>query len=185
MNSLLKQLEILKKRIETIRLEDKSNYDNDYKKHLSIEESVYRRLVESIEYQILSPSEKQSQRILSLAKSRGQEQETKDQLNEINLYSKIREVIPYIMAVSYKINMEEKHLTEDLLNFCENQLEIIDSSPYKRKIVFTTKEEVETAFKSYTEKIKPNKIPSLKVYNQPEVNMKIEELYQMFLSLAI
>ena len=68
--------------------------------------------------------------------------------------------------------------------YSEEQLEIIDSSPNKRKIVYPTKVEVETAFKSYTERIKLNKIPSLKVYNQPEVNVKIEELYQMFLSLA-
>ncbi len=184
MNSLLKQLEVLKKRIETIRLEDKSNYDNDYKKHLSIEESVYRQLVEKIEYQILTPSEKQSQRILNLAKLRKQNKDITDQLNEVNLYSKIREVIPYIMAVSYRTNMEEKHLTEDLLNFCEKQLEIIDSSPYKPKIIFPSKKEVEIAFKNYTEKIKPDKIPNLMVYNQPRVNEKIEELYQMFLNLV-
>ncbi|CAA0208351.1 hypothetical protein NCIMB2158_330038 [Tenacibaculum maritimum] len=184
MNSLLKELEVLKRRIETIRSEDKSNYDNDYKKHLSIEESVYRQLVEKIEYQILSPSEKQSERILNLTKSREQNKDVTDQLNEINLYSKIREVIPYAMAVSYKINMEKKHLTEDLLSFCEEQLETIDSSPYKRKVTFPSKEEVEKAFKSYTQRIKPNRIPVLKAYKQPEVNKKIEELYQMFLSLA-
>ncbi|MFD0993574.1 hypothetical protein [Tenacibaculum geojense] len=185
MNAILKQLDILRKRIESIRLEDKSKYDEDYKKHLSIEESVYRRLIENIEYQILSPIEKQSKRVLNLSKLREQNKDVINELNEINLYSKIKEVIPYIMAVSYKINMEEKHLTEDLLEFCEKQLEIIDSSPYKRKIIFPTKEEIEKAFKSYTEKIKPNKIPALKVYKQPEVNKKIEELYQMFLKLSV
>ncbi|WP_068473057.1 hypothetical protein [Saccharicrinis aurantiacus] len=185
MNNILKQLQSLKNRIESINLEDKSNYDEDYKKHLSIEKSVYKRLVDNIEYQILSADEKQCQRILNLAKSRAQGKGVANQLHEVNLYSKIREVIPYIMAISYKINMEEKHLTEDLLSFCEDQLEIIDASPNKLKIIFPTKLEVENAFKSYTERIKRNKISSLKVYYQPEVNEKIEELYHMFLSIAI
>ena len=66
----------------------------------------------------------------------------------------------------------------------ENQLEIIDASPYKKKIIFPTKSEINEAFRSYIEMIQPNKIPSLKVYKQPEVNQKIEELYQMFLELA-
>lgn len=184
MSIILKQIDILKKRIRSIDSEDTTNYDDEYKKHLSVEKAVFRRVVDNLEYQLLSSEEKQGQRILQLAKSREQGWAIKNQLNEINLYSKIRETIPYIMAVSYKVNMEEKHLTEDLLNFCEEQLDIIDSSPYKRKIIFPNKEEVEKSFTSYTERIKPNKIPSLKVYRQPEVNEKIEELYQMFLSLS-
>ena len=184
MDSAKKLLAILKKRISSIREKDRSRYDEGYQKHLDIEESVLRRLSENLEYQLLSSEEKQCKRILRLVKSREQDWSTKDQLNEINLYSKIREVIPYIMAVSYKINMEEKHLTEDLLSFCEKQLEVIDSSLYKKEIIFPTAEEVEKVFRSYTERIKPNKIPTLKVYKQPEVNEKIEELYQMFLELA-
>jgi len=162
-----------------------SSIPEDVKLSYEYTAQAYRNIIEKFEWFDTSQENKQSKRILQLAKSREQDWNTKDQLNEINLYSKIREVIPYIMAVSYKINMENKHLTEDLLNFCENQLEIIDSSPYKRKIIFPTKVEVEMAFKSYTERIKLNKIPSLKVYNQPEVNIKIEELYQMFLRIAI
>jgi len=184
MNFLEKQLEVLKKRINTIDSEDKSNYDEEYKKHLSIEKSVYRQLVEKLEFQLLSPNEKQCNRILQLAKARKNKLDVTDKLNEISLYSKIQEVMPFIMAASYKLNNEEKHLTEDLLSFCKNQLEIIDSSPYKRNIVFPKKGEIEAAFKCYTENIKPNKIPSLKVYKQPEVNEKIEELYQMFINLA-
>lgn len=171
-------------------LVDSINKGNERKKNNELDDSLVYRLdtfqllKEKFEWFETSQENKQSKRILQLAKSREQDWDTKDQLNEINLYSKIRETIPYIMAVSYKINMEEKHLTGDLLNFCETQLDIIDSSPYKRKIIFPSKEEIEIAFRCYTERIKPNKIPSLKVYNQPEVNAKIEELYQMFLNLA-
>ncbi|WFO15317.1 hypothetical protein M601_016025 [Cellulophaga baltica 4] len=155
------------------------------KEKLKLRLDVVQEIKRAFNWGIATEENKQSKRILQLAMSRRQDIDVTDQIKEINLYSKIRETIPYVMAVSYNINLEEKHLTEDLLEFCEKQLEIIDSSPYKSKIVFPTKEEVEIAFKSYTERIKPNKIPSLKVYKQPEVNEKIEELYQMFLSVTI
>ncbi|WP_417443580.1 hypothetical protein [Joostella sp.] len=181
---ILKYIDTIISNLEKFLDNEKAIQNEKEKKKLELRLEVVQEVKRAFNWGIASEENKQSKRILQLAKSREQDLDTKNQLKEINLYSKIREVIPYIMAVSYKINMEEKHLTEDLLNFCENQLEIIDSSPYKRKIVFPTKEEIETAFKSYTERIKPNKIPSLKVYNQPEVNTKIEELYQMFLNLA-
>jgi hypothetical protein len=183
MNIVDKQIDILRKRLESIKKEDASTYDDDYKKHLSIEESVYRRLIDNIEYQMLSPEQKQGKRILQLAKAREQDCDVTNQLKEINLYSKIREVIPYIQAVSYKMNNNEKHLTEDLLFFCQECLDMIDGADYKREIKFPSKEAIEDAFKSYLEFIKPDKIPSLKVYKQPEVNQKIEELYQEFLKL--
>ncbi|MCG8207864.1 hypothetical protein [Tenacibaculum finnmarkense] len=181
-----KALEIVLKKLTLLEnwKRKESELDENLKEDLNSQIANWRRIKEDLEYQILSPDEKQGKRILQIAKFRQRDWGVKDQLNEINLYSKIREVIPYIMAVSYKINMEEKHLTEDLLGFCESQLEIIDSSSYKRKIIFPSKEEIEKTFKSYKERIKPNKIPSLKVYNQPEVNKKIEELYQMFLNLS-
>lgn len=181
MIEIQKQIEKLKSRITSIEQEDKSSYDDDYKKHLSVEESVYRRLIENLEYQILSPEVKQGKRILQIAKNREQNWDVSDQIKEVNLYSKIREVVPYIHAVGYKLNNTENHLTQDLLKFCEKQLEIIDSSSYKRKIKFPAKEEINEAFKSYLEYIKPDKIPVLKVYNQPEVNKKIEELYNEFI----
>lgn len=171
--------------IENINMQlSRDDISNTAKNGLQLRLEAYEDIKDKFRWGSASEETKQSKRILQLAKLREQDLETKDQINEINLYSKIREVIPYIMAVSYKINMEEKHLTEELLNFCETQLEIIDSSPFKRKIVFPTKEDIEKAFICYTRRIKPNKIPSLKVYKQPEVSEKIEELYQMFLNVA-
>lgn len=141
-------------------------------------------LKENYEWFALSASNKQSKRLLNLARERRAGKDVSMELKEINLYSKIIETIPYIKAVSYTINNEEKHLTEDLLNFCENQLKVIDFSLSKRKITFPSKEEVEQAFKSYTERIKPDKIPVLKSYDQPEATQKIGGLYDMFLALA-
>ncbi len=180
-----KLLVYIDKALSNLNRHLKDDISNDREKQkLEMRIEVFEEIRSVFEWKTSKEENKQSRRILQLAKSREQDWDVKDQLNEINLYSKIREVIPYIMAVSYKINMEENHLTEDLLVFCESQLEIIDRSSYKRKIIFPNKEEIEKAFKSYTERIKPNKIPSLKVYNQPEVNEKIEELYQMFLNLS-
>lgn len=181
-----KALEIVLKKLsllENWKIKE-SELDENIKEDLNSQISNWRRLKEDLEYQLLSSNQKQGQRILELAKSRKQNWNIAHQLQEINLYSKIREVIPYIQAVSYVINNEEKHLTENLLNFCELQLESIDSAQYKRKITFPSKEEIVDAFKCYTERIKPNKIPSLKVYDQPEVSEKIEELYQMFMKFA-
>ena len=160
----------------------KLNSSEEEKQKLRLE--VVHEIKRAFEWGLAPEENKQSKRILKLAKLREQDLDVTIQLHEIKLYSKIREVVPYIMAVSYKINTENKYLTEDLLNFCEKQLNIIDSTGYRRGIAFPYLKEIEIAFKSYIERIKPNKIPSLKVYNQPEVNDKIEELYQMFLTLS-
>ncbi|MFA0964948.1 hypothetical protein AB9P05_24280 [Roseivirga sp. BDSF3-8] len=139
---------------------------------------------ENYEWFALSASDKQSKRLLKLARERRAGKDVSMELEEVNLYSKIIEVMPYIKAVSHKINNEQKHLTEELLDFCETQLNIIDFSLYKRDITFPSKKEIEVAFKSYTERIKPDKIPVLISYDQPEVKQKIGELYDMFLRLA-
>ncbi|MDX1365452.1 MAG: hypothetical protein R3243_14670 [Arenibacter latericius] len=165
------------------------NNENDIpnsreKEKIELRLDIMQEIKRAFDWGLASDENKQANRILELAKTREQIFDTSKQLNEILLYSKIKEVTPYIMAVSYNIKMEDKHLTEDLLSFCKNQLDIIDSSPYKPNISFPSKEEIEKAFKSYTERIKPNKIPSLKVYIQPEVNEKIDELYRLFLKLS-
>lgn len=163
---------------------ERDDISNNAREGLSLRKEVFEDLKDRFEWVERQPDDKQSNRILRLAKSRESGKDVSEQLKEIDLYSKIIDTIPYIKAVSYKINNEEKHLTEDLLNFCENQLNVIDFSLNKRKITFPSKVEIEEAFKSYTERIKPDKIPVLKSYDQPEVNQKIEGLYQMFTQLA-
>lgn len=145
---------------------------------------IMENLKEKYEWLTLSSSDKQAKRLLRIARKRENGKDVSIELKEVELYSKITDTIPYIKAVGYEVNNEEKHLTEDLLNFCENQLNVIDFSLNKRKVTFPSKVGIEEAFKSYTERIKPDKIPVLKSYDQPEVNQKIEELYQMFTQLA-
>lgn len=160
------------------------NNDESLRSSFDYTEQAYKNILEKVNWLKKTSALKQSHRILQVAKDREQDWDVSNQLKEIALYSKLQEVIPYIQAVSYVINNEDKHLTEDLLAFCQNQLDAIDSTPHKRKIFFPKKEEVQAAFESYLNRIKPNRIPSLKVYKQPEVNQKIEELYQMFLSYS-
>lgn len=159
---------------------------NNEREQIRLESRIeaFEEIKKSFEWEVYLPEQKQSSRILNVAKMRREEIDVTDHLNQIELYSKIQEVIPYIMAVSYKINMEDKHLTEDLLNFCENQLEQIDLSSRSIKVNFPSIDKIEKAFKSFNERIKPNKIPVLKVYYQPEVTQKIDELYQLFLCLS-
>jgi hypothetical protein len=159
-----------------------SNEREKLKLELRIE--VFNEIKNAFEWKTSSEEDRQGRRILAVAKSREQELDVTDQLKEINLYSKIKEVLPYLHATSYPINSEKRHLTQDMIEFCENQLKIIDSTSYKRKINFPIIDEVNVAFKNYLEFIKPDKIPALKVFRQPEAKQKIEELYQVFLLYA-
>jgi hypothetical protein len=145
---------------------------------------LIENLKEKYEWFALSSSDKQAKRLLKIARRRESGKDVSRQLKEVELYSKIIETIPYVKAVGYEVNNEKKHLTEDLLEFCDAQLEVIDSSLNKENVMFPSKEEVERVFKTYIERIRPNKIPVLKTYDQPEVNQKIEELYQTFIQLA-
>lgn len=163
---------------------------NDMKSKGDLDDSTHQRLdlienlKEKYEWFALSSSDKQAKRLLNIARKRESGKDVSTQLKEVQLYSKIIETIPYIKAVGYEVNNEKKHLTEDLLKFCDIQLEIIDGSLNRRNIIFPSKKEVKEAFKSYTERIKSDKIPVLKTYNQPEANQKIEELYQLFMQLT-
>jgi hypothetical protein len=158
---------------------------NTAREGLLLRREVFEDVRERFDWAIKPLEDKQSARIFRLAKDRELGEDVTAQLKEIELYSKIIETIPYIKAISYQINNEPKHLTENLLEFCESQLTKIDFSLNKREIVFPSKKEVDGAFKSYHERVKPDKIPVLKLYDQPEVKQKIENLYQIFLSYSI
>lgn len=183
MNEIERELTKMKRRVEDLQKEDFSKYDDDYKIFLGIEERVYQKIIEDIEFQILTSELKQAKRILQVAKDREQGWDVIERLKEIKVYSKIIEVLPYILSVSYKLNNVGKHLTQDLYDFCKTQIEKIDGSFYNHKFEFPTKHEIDEAFRSYNEIIKTNKIPALKVYHQPEVAEKIEELYIELINL--
>ena len=102
------------------------------KEKMELRLEIVQEIKRAFDWGLAEEDNKQSHRIFQLAKFREEGIDITSQLKEIILYSKIKEVIPYIQAVSYRINNEQKHLTEELLLFCQKQLEIIDASPYKR-----------------------------------------------------
>ena len=153
-------------------LSDGQKYFYDYT------EQAFNAIISLDEWIQKSSSEKQCYRIFQIAKMRSRDEDVTKNLLEIELYEKIKEVLPYAMASSYVIHNQERHLTQDLVEFCEKQLEIIDEN--KGVMNPPDKSEVDKAFKCYFNHIQPDRIPSLKVYNQPEVKEKIGELYNLF-----
>jgi hypothetical protein len=159
-------------RIESLQNEDKSQYPDDYKQHLSIEESVYRRIKSELEFQILSPVEKQSKRIEYLAMCRKTDANCDKKLQTILIYDSIIIALPYIKVLSHlgKLILIEK--------LCLKEIDIIDNSLTGDVKVHISKLEIETAFKPYFEKIAPFKMDMLK-----ESYEKIENLYNELLKL--
>lgn len=155
------------------------------KLRLELRVEIFEEIKEAFEWKTSSEEKKQARRILQIAIDREQGFDVENQIKEVNIYSKIKETLPYIQAVNYKIGSEEEFLVQDLLVFCIKWIDIIDnnSPANKRQVKFPPKKDIAEAFRSFVEYIKPNKIPSLKVYYQPEVSQKIEDLLSEFNSL--
>ncbi|WP_111625626.1 hypothetical protein [Arenibacter echinorum] len=174
--------EKLKKRLQEMITEykkvSKADLSDGQKYFYEYTEQAFNAVLNIDEWIQKSPEEKQSYRIFQVEKMRSRNEDVTKNLLEIELYAKVKEVIPYAMASSYVINNQKKHLTQDLIEFCERQLEIIDEN--KKVMELPNKLDLEKAFECYFNHIKPDRIPSLKSYKQPEVQNKIGELYNLF-----
>ena len=159
-------------KIDRTDLSDGQKYFYDYT------EQAFNAVLSLEEWIQKSSSEKQCYRIFQIAKMRSRDEDVTKNLLEVELYKKLNEVIPFIMASSYVINNQVRHLTQDLVEFCEKQLEIIDEN--KGVMNSPDKSKVDKAFECYFNHIQPDRIPSLKVYKQPEVKEKIGELYELY-----
>lgn len=157
---------------------DRSDLSDGQKYFYDYTEQAFNAVLSMDEWINKSSSEKQSYRIFQIAKMRSRDEDVTKNLLEIELYEKLSEVIPYAMASSYVINNQERHLTQDLIEFCQKQLDSIDEK--KEVIDAPDKTELDKAFECYFKHIKPDRIPSLKVYKQPEVKEKIGELYDLY-----
>jgi hypothetical protein len=159
-------------RIDNIQNEDKSKYPDDYKKHLSVEEAVYRRIRDEIEFQSLSPSEKQAKRINSLASCRKTHADCSRKLLTIQIYDTITVSMPYLKVLNHGNRLS---LIGEL---CLKELNLIDDNQLGDVKKHVTKEEIEEAFKPYFETITPFKMDMLK-----ECYEKMENLYYELLKL--
>lgn len=161
-----KILDKINAHIESIQSEDISNYTEDYKQHLSVEEAVYKRIKSEIEFQSLTSIEKQAKRIEYLASCRKANGNCEHRLKTINIYESIIVSMPYIKA----LNHNDKLLL--LENLCIREIEIIDDNLLGDIKKHVTAIEIKVAFKPYFEKISPFKMDMLK-----ECYEKIENLY--------
>jgi hypothetical protein len=162
-----KLIDKINARIESIQNEDKSQYPDDYKQHLSIEEAVYRRIKSELEFQLLSPVEKQAKRIGYLAMCRKTNANCDKELQTILIYEAIITALPYIKVLNH---LDKLMLLETL---CLKEIDIIDSSSTGDVKAHVSELEIETAFKPYFKKIAPFKMDMMK-----ECYEKIEALYK-------
>lgn len=176
MNKKLKNK--LQRLISEYQKVDKSGLSDGEKLFYDYTEQAFNAVLSLDEWIQKTSAEKQCYRIFQIAKMRSNDEDVTKHLMEVELYDKLREVIPYAMASSYVINNQERHLTQDLVEFCQKQLEIIDEN--KKVMISPDRHEFNKAFECYLKHIGPDKIPSLKVYEQPEVKRKIGELYDLF-----
>lgn len=170
-----KILELITKRIHEIENELKTSLPEDYKQHLGIEQTVFRRLKNMFEWEMLSSNEKQYGRLSSLAimrKAGAIEKYIEEHEQAIKIYDLINLTLPYIKV----INLHNK--LDTLEAICQRELEIIDSSGSDFRGKHVTKEEIETAFQEYFEKVQPYRMNMYK-----ECYEKIEALYEAFKSL--
>lgn len=168
----------LRKMISEYKNVDRTDLSDGQKYFYEYTEQAFNAVLNLDEWIQKSSLEKQCYRVFQIAEMRSRGESVTKNLLEIKLYEKLKEVIPYAMASSYVINNKERHLTQDLVEFCEKQIDLIDDN--KGIMDSPDKLEVDKAFECYINHIQPDRIPSLKVYKQPEVKEKIGELYELY-----
>jgi hypothetical protein len=175
MNSIDRMTDIISNRLLSIENELKGDVSEDYKKHLGIEQAIFRRLKGILDWEALSPIDKQASRISTLASIRKSGANEKSILHQefvINIYGLITMTLPYIKV----INLNNK--LDKLEALCNAELQIIDSSGSDFRGKHVAKEEIETAFAFYFEKVQPHKMNMYK-----ECYEKIEVLHMAFKGL--
>lgn len=175
MNSIDKVIEIISKRLTAIEKDLREDVADDYKKHLEIERTVFRRLKDLFEWESLTVVERQASRLailVSMRKTGAKESIISVQESAINIYGLINLSLPYIKVVNVN-NM--LNLLESL---CKKEIEIIDSSGSSFRGSHVSADEIEAAFRTYFENVKPYKMDMFR-----ECYEKIEVLYQVFKSL--
>lgn len=164
-----RQIELLKKRIASIEQEKKSVDDNEYASFLDLEQRVYQRIVGNLEFQAISPFERQAERInvLAIIKKTKNAVNITLQKDIIFIYEQITTVLPYIISLNYNRN----NLLKSLKIECYKILEDIDSNNKNIPKRISSFSDLKDAFKIYFDS-KPNNIDLFK-----ECYIKIDELY--------
>ena len=175
MNSITRVIKIISKRLTGIEKDLKSDVADDYKKHLEIEQAVFRRLKDLFHWESLTVIEKQASRLatlVSMRKTGAKKSIMSSQELAVNIYGLINLSLPYIKVVNVNNKLD---LLESL---CKKEIEIIDSSGSGFRGSHVSTDEIEAAFQSYFENVKPYKMDMFQGCYE-----KIEVLYQEFKNL--
>jgi hypothetical protein len=170
----MKSLEIVNKKLDVLNAwQEKSNtLDDDMKRDLSFQITAWRRLKEELEFQVLTPIEKQVKRIEYLAMCRKTDANCNKKLQTILIYDAIIITLPYIKVLNH---LDKLILVEKL---CLKEIDIIDNSLTGDVKMHIEKLEIENSFKPYFEKVAPFKMDMYK-----ECYEKIELLYNELMKL--
>lgn len=132
---------------------DKSELTESEKEYCLHQIEAFNNIENWIIWKLKTPEERQVQRIRSLATMRKIDalpHILEKQKKIIFLFDIYKTTINYIRAMNTTV-------LDELIEFCEKQIEKIDFSYEGNIIIFPSNTEIENAFKSYFEVIKPAK----------------------------
>ena len=154
----------------------KEDLTSDVSKNLKRKLEFLTQLKENVEWQLLPDNEKHALRIEWIASLRKRKMNADNQVNAVKLYDKVKEVIPYIKVLN-------RHgILNELENLCQLELEFIDFSGRSVGKNHVEINSVEKAFEPFFIKIKTNP-NSLELPLHPEAELKVEELYHLFIEV--
>lgn len=145
---------------------DNPELDGIIKKSLTSKIENLIDLKDKIDFQLKSSDEKQAFRIEWIASLRKREMLKESKLCTISLYDKIRESLPYLEV----LNRNER--IKDLINLCQQELELIDFSGRNFGDNHISIESIAPLFE--------NLIKSEESNLHPEALSKVEGLYEEF-----
>jgi hypothetical protein len=150
-------------------------FSSEEKEKLGIRLELINELKHNISWQFKGIDSKQASRIQHLETMRKTDALPKfirKQEIAISIYDQIRITIPYLDALNHG-------LSHPIINFINNLRDKLDLAGYSYHKEFPSNEEVENAFKSYFEVIKPANGNTFK-----ECHEKIESLYNELMKLS-
>lgn len=152
------------------KLESKANLECDKELKEAIWEQCteIRERISELNWVLKDPDMKQANRIQYLTMVKRHKGDTHKILANIDVYEKVRQTIPYVLAVN------ESSKLDDLLFLSRNILLRIDWTKMFRD-EFATIDEIENAFKSFFRIELENEYEMFPYYYESEV--KIRELY--------
>lgn len=145
------------------------NLTNDLRENLTFKADNITEIIERIDFQLKSQEDKQAIRIEWIASLRKRGIETEKKIQTIELYDKIREVMPYLKVLNANGRVQE------LIDLCSLEMEIVDFSERSFGNNHISRELIIPIFEKLIASEETNTI-------HPEVLSKVKGLYEKFKS---